>query len=221
MAQIKPRRGVSIIKLTVFGATGRTGQFIVQQALTQGHEIVAYVRTPSKLTVTHENMSIVQGDMNDAAQIEAAISGADAVISALGPTQNKPDYQLTRGIGHILAAMQTHDVKRIVLSTGAGVRDPQDQPGMFDKIMGTMLKLLAKHVLEDSQRMVEKVKASDSDWTIVRVPMLVDKPATGTIRAGYIGKDIGSRLTREDMATFMLAQVDDDRWLRQSPAISN
>lgn len=209
------------MKLTILGATGRTGQELVEQALEAGHEVVAYVRNPAKLTQEHANLRAVTGDLEDEAALREALHGADAVLSGLGPVGNKPDYVLGRGMPHVVAAMQAEGVSRIVLSTGAGVRMPGDTPGLFDRFMGFLLNTFAKHVLEDSRRMVTAVVESDLAWTIVRVPVLNDNPATGNVRVGMVGQGTGTKLSRADMAAFMLEQVESDKYLHQAPVISN
>jgi hypothetical protein len=71
------------------------------------------------------------------------------------------------------------------------------------------------------EQVVDKVRHSGLDWTIVRAPMLTEGPATGRVREGYVGKDIGPRLTRADLAAFMLKQLDTETYVGQAPAISN
>lgn len=209
------------MKIVVFGATGGTGQHIVEQALASGHEVVAFARTPSKLRAQHERLSVVQGDVQDAERVKTAVAGVDAVISALGPTSNTADYQVTKGTKNILAAMEKHDVRRLVVSAGAGVGDPNDEPRLINKLINVALKLFSRHVYEDMKRVVETVRASDVDWTIVRAPMLTDNPKSGNVRVGYVGKGMGPRLARADMAHFMLQQLEDETYLRKAPAISN
>ena len=70
------------MKLIVFGATGGTGQHIVQQALAQGHMATAFVRNPAKFGVSHPNLRIVQGDVMDTVAVERAMPGHDAVLAA-------------------------------------------------------------------------------------------------------------------------------------------
>jgi hypothetical protein len=103
---------------------------------------------------------------------------------------------------------------------GAGVGDPKDQPGVMDKAITFILKLTARNVYEDMKRVAEIVRASDRRWTLVRAPMLTDNPGTDDVRAGYLGKGVGSRLSREDLAAFMLEQVESDAYLREAPVIS-
>ena len=178
-------------------------------------------RSPSKLEGTHERLSIVEGDVTDPAPVYRAIAGADAVLSVLGPTSNAPTYTVSKGMGHIIAAMEEHGVRRLIASVGAGVRDPQDEPTLVDRLFAALVRLFSRHVYEDMARMAGQVRASNLDWTLVRVPMLTDDPGTGSVRAGYLGGDVGIRLSREDLARFMLDQVDQPTYLCQAPVISN
>ena len=209
------------MKLAVFGATGRTGRHVVEQALERGHEVTALARSPQKLDAYRERIAIVGGDVQDADAVQEAIAGADVVISVLGPTENVPDYQVTRGTGHILDAMKRHGVERLIVSAGAGVSVPKDEPGLFNKLINVFLKLFSRHVYEDMKRVVATVRKSDVDWTIVRVPMLTDDAPKGEIKVGYVGKGMGPRLARADMASFILDQVEDDAYVHEAPAISN
>lgn len=209
------------MKLAVFGGTGRTGQHVIRQALAQGHEVSALARTPSRLSITDPRLHVIQGDAADAECVSNTIAGADAVISVLGPTENTPDHKVTRATRHILSAMDQHHVRRLILSVGAGVRDPNDAPKMVNNVINAALKLISRHVYEDMLEAATVVRQSTVDWTIVRVPMLTDDPATGTVITGYVGKGTGMRITREDMARFILDQLHDSTYTHQAPAISN
>ena len=206
--------------LAIFGGTGRTGQHLVQQALDQGHQVTALARTPSRLPQTSDHLTVVQGDVTDPSAVQRAVAGADAVISVLGPTKNEPTFEISRGTQNILSAMQQSGVKRLIIAAGAGVRDPQDKPGLFDKAIGLLLKLVSRYVYEDMLRTVELVRSSDRDWTVVRVPMLTDSEKTGQVKVGYLG-GVGTRIDRADMADFILQQVHSDRYLCASPVISS
>lgn len=209
------------MKLTIFGATGRTGVHLVQQALAAGHEVTAFVRSPEKMTIQHDELRVVQGDVFDAAQVATAVAGADAVLSGLGPVKGGPDNVMAVSARNIVAGMQQHGVRRLIWSTGAGVADPQDRPTLINKLIGILLKLFSGSVLEDSLRGVEVIKQSDLDWTIVRGPMLTDGAHTGNYKATYVGPEMNRTLARANFADFMLSQVDDDAWLRKMPAVSD
>ena len=209
------------MKIAIFGGTGRTGVHLVQEALAAGYQVAVLARTPAKLTLKNNALKVVQGDVKDAKAVEQTIAGAEAVISVLGPTSNKPTFEVSQGMANILSAMKIQGVRRLILSAGAGVADPNDAPKLFNHVMNFLLKMMAKNVLADMSKVVEMVRSSDLDWTVVRLPMLTDDPKTGSIKVGYVGKGMGSRIARVDIAGFMLEQVKDKTYLRKSPAISN
>ncbi len=208
------------MNIAVFGGTGRTGRHVVEQALAAGHSITALARTPAKLP-KHERLVVIGGDVQDPSAVEKTVAGSEAVISVLGPTSNEPTFEVSKGMRHILAAMQKHGVRRLIISAGAGVGDPNDTPKLSNKAINLLLKLLARNVYEDMKGAVDVVRASEHDWTIVRVPRLIDGPKTGLIKVGYVGNGMGMQINRADMAGFMLDQLQNGAYIRKAPAISN
>jgi putative NADH-flavin reductase len=208
------------VKIAVFGATGRTGQPLVKEALAEGHEVVALARDGAKMGVSHERLRVVQGNVLDGSKVEEAVAGSDAVVSVLGQVKDSPKDVQTRGTQNIVAAMKKHGVGRLVSLTGAGVRDPGDQPKLVDKAFGFLLKRLQPHVLEDGERHAEVIKGSGLEWVIVRGPRLTEGPKKGTYRVGLVGKDSGTQVSRADLAEFILRQVTSDEYVGQMPVVS-
>ena len=209
-------------RITVFGATGGTGKQLVEQALASGNEVGAYVRNPSKLSITHEHLSIVQGELSDAALIERVVSGADAVMSVLGPRGGSKNKPLTQGMQNIIAAMKKQGVRRLIITSTLSAKDPNDKPEFRTRVLVGLVKRTMNDAYEDIVNVAEAVRASDLDWTIVRLTMLNNKPKSGKVRAGYIGRgEVGSGISRADIADFMLSQIEDEKYVRQAPAISN
>jgi putative NADH-flavin reductase len=208
------------MKLVVFGASRGVGYQVVEQALQAGHHVTAFVRTPSKFTLQHPNLSLVQGDSIDAAAVEKAIAGQDAVISALGPTRPPVPGMMETSAKNIVAAMKKQGVRRLISTTGAGVRQPEDQPKLADRLIGVLLNLLAKDVVLDSAANVKVIQDSDLDWTVVRYPRLVDGPRTNKVRVGYVSKDSSTQLSRADGASFILKELTEKNWLRKLPLAS-
>ena len=197
-------------KIAVFGATGGTGKQVVEQALASGYEVVAYARNPSKLSITNEHFSIVQGELSDAASIENAVTGADAVISTLGPRGGSKNKPLTYGMQNIIAAMKKQGVRRLIITSTLSAKDPNDKPEFRARFLVGIVKRTMNDAYEDIVSVAEAVRASELDWTIVRLTMLNNKPKSGKIRAGYVGMgEVGSGISRADIADFMLNQVDD------------
>lgn len=210
------------MKIALFGASGRTGIPLVTQALAKGHEVVAFVRTPAKLTMQHAKLTVVQGDVADAAAVEQVFNAPiDAVVVALSPMKDSPPDMLARAADNIVGGMQRHGVRRLIWMTGAGVAAPEDRPKLINHLIRFALKTLAGEVLRQSEEAVRKVQASGLDWVVVRAPMLTDGPHSGTYRVGWVGVNTGPRLARADAADFMLTQLNDSTYLRQAPVVSN
>ena len=208
------------MKIVVFGASRGMGLNVVEQALQTGLVLTAFVRTPSRFTLQHPGLILVQGDSTDAAAVEKAMAGQDAVISTLGPTRPPMRGMMESSARNIVAAMKKHGVRRLVSTTGAGVRQPEDQPKLADHVITALLKLLAKDVWLDSARNVEVIRDSGLEWTIVRFPRLVDGPATGKVRAGYVNKESSTQLSREDAAAFVLQELVEKKWVGKLPMAS-
>jgi len=208
------------MRIIVFGASGGIGKHVVQQALEGGHQVTAFVRNPDKLSIEHPNLSIFQGDVMEAEKVEQATAKQEAVISTLGPTRPPVPGMMETAAKNIVNGMQKHGLKRLISTTGAGVRDPKDQPKLFDKFMKALLTLMARDVLLDSEANVSAIRASDLDWTIVRFPRLTDSRHSGKYRAGYIGKDSGSQISRADGADFILRELETGEYIHQAPIVS-
>lgn len=210
------------MKLVIFGATGGLAKQLVKQALEGQNDVVAYVRDPSKLNFTDEHLSIIRGELTDLALIENSIKCADAVISALGPRGGSKSKSITRGIQTIIGAMQNTGVSRLIISSTASVTDPNDMPDRKVQSLVSFVKRMMYDAYEEIISVAEIVRKSDLDWTIVRLIMLNNKPGSGIIKACFLGKgEVGLRISRADVAKFMLDIVQDGRYMHEAPVISN
>lgn len=208
------------MRVAVFGATGGTGHLVVERAPEAGYGVVAFARDPSKLGVKHERLSVVGGDVLDADLVDEAVSEADVALVALGHAKGSPENVQTEGTRRIVEAMRRHGVRRLVSLTGAGVRDEEDWPKLADRAIVALLARLQPAVLEDARRHVEVIRESGLDWTVVRAPRLTDGPRTGRYRVGYVGRESGTKVSRADVAEFMVGQVGDGAWIRRMPVVS-
>jgi len=210
------------LKLTIFGSTGGTGKQVVEQAVAAGNHVVAYVRNPSKLEFIHKNLTIVEGELADQMMIEQAVSGVDAVISVLGPRSGSKDKPITRGMQNIIAAMNKYGVRRLIVSSTLSVKDPNDLPDFKAKFLVNFVKLTMRSAYEEIISVAEIVRKSDLDWTMLRLTTLTNSLKSGKVKVGYLGKgEVGMRISRADLAEFILKQVQNTKYLRQSPVISN
>ncbi len=206
------------MKIAVFGATGRTGRPVCEQALDRGHEIVVHARSPDSVPFATDRVTIVEGDAYTGDSVSEAVEGVDAVVSVLGQGDGSPDNLLTVAGDCITDAMTEAGVSRFVTLVGAGVREDGESVSLGGKMMGVLLKLLARDVLEDAESHVESIRETDLEWTVVRVPRLSQSDSTGAYRAGEI--DLGfDAIDRADVARFILDCLEDDRYVREMPKV--
>lgn len=201
--------------IALFGATGGTGRQVLEQALAQSHAVSALVRDPSKLA-EQPGLTLVVGDVLNQAATTRSIQGADAVICILGSHGSGEPIEAL-GTRAILEAMRDTGVRRLIAVTSLGVGDSREQISWaFRVIMDLTLKpiMMAK---EEQERLI---KASGLDWTIVRPGGLTDGPRTGAYRFGRDRSIKGGRISRADVADFVLRQLTDPTFIHQTPAVS-
>jgi len=211
------------MKLAVFGATGGVGRHVVTQALDRGDSVTAYVRNPAKLDITHSSLTVIAGELTDRDAVRRAVTVADAVISALGPSLDRKatGTPLVEGTRTIVEAMQAEGVERYIGMATPSLRDPRDTRSLLGMVVPFMGRTFLKRAYRELLEMSEIVTGSSLNWTIARFTQPKDGERTATVRAGFLGKDkIGAAITRADIAGFLLDQTTDTRFRRAAPAIS-
>ncbi len=208
------------MKLTVFGATGRTGVEIVEQALALNHEVIAVVRDPAKLGEFQSKVRVVRGDSTDPRTAEDAVSGTDAVLSALGHAGDSSSDFFSRSASNIVQAMKIQNIKRLVVLTNVAAHDPSDRPGLYNRILLLMLKLSMGRIARDTAEEARIVSESGLDWTLVRANVLTNGPLTKKYRIGAFDRNAGTRISRADVADFMISCAIDGKYVRAMPLIS-
>jgi putative NADH-flavin reductase len=205
------------MKVIVFGATGGIGRLLVAGALELGHAVTAFVRNAQSLE-PRDGLRVIQGDIFDAQSVGDAIDGHRAVLSALGARTLKVEPVLSRAIPLIINGMHFHSVDRIVTVGAAGALYPAGkyQPPIASVLFAIIRATVLRHPMADQRAQERLLAASDLDYTIVRAPRLTDDPATGTYRVLPDALPSSSRrISRADVADFMLQQLVDPRFHRR------
>lgn len=207
------------MKILILGATGATGQHLVKQALSAGHAVTAIVRDPAKVP-TQPNLTIVKGDVNSATDLEPLMRGQDAVISALGPRAKGDPICATSSVATV-TAMKKAGLKRVVWLSAGGVGDSRAAITKASFVFGNIIlplflaKAYANHLIAE-----DTLKASGLDWTVLRPVQLVDKKTGNPAAAAPLGTPPpGLKISREDVAAFMLNELECAAHLRTMPIL--
>lgn len=207
--------------VALFGATGQTGMKFLELALQNGYNVKALARTPEKLALQHPNLTIVKGDVLRQQDVDQTVEGTDIVVSLFGHVKGSPKWLQTDGTRNIIAAMQKFAVNRIISLSGGGLPFPEnDQPKFADRLIRTIMKIAVPKILNDAIAHADVLKASDKKWVIVRGPRLTNDPGLGTYRVGWVGVNASTKISRADLAEFILKQVEDESFNFQMPFVS-
>src|SRR6202790_5508026 len=207
-------------RVLIVGATGGTGRQLVAQALERGYAVTALVRDPSALRIEHSRLHVMRGDVLEYPSVEAAMPAQEVVLCALGHKRFfKPTRILSEGTRNILRAMETHGVRRLVCETALGIGDSAGRMGLWYTFF--VIPFILPFYFWDKTRQERLIAASRVPWVIVRPGALTD----GAKRNSYAhGRRVGSvvttvRISRADVADFMLNQMTDNTYLRAAAGV--
>jgi uncharacterized protein YbjT (DUF2867 family) len=208
------------MKLVIFGATGTVGRQVVEQALEQGHTVIAFARNLTKLDIQHPHLGFAQGDVMDASAVEQAIRGQDAVVCVLGAGKQLKSTIRSEGTRQIIQAMEKVGIRRLICLSTLGTGDSWGNLDFYWKYI--MFGFILRQVFADHERQEALVRNSNLDWTIVRPGALTDGPLTGQYRHSFPSSDrnIALQVSRADVADFILKQLSDQSSLHQTPSLS-
>lgn len=207
------------MNILIFGASGHTGQELVAQALSDSHNVTAFVRTPGKLTITHERLKVIEGNVKDYNTVENAIKNQEAVLSTLGVSkQLKNDPIVIEGIKNIIKAMEQVNVRRFIYLSFLAVGDGRKDAGFVIK---NIISRIVHNEITDHEEKERLINSSSLEFTIVRPPKLTNGLKKGLYRSGEIikAKSILPTMSRSDVADFMLKQLTDKTFLRKAVRI--
>lgn len=208
------------MKVIVFGATGATGRLVVQEALAHGHDVTAYVRNAFRLDIRHPKLMIVVGELDDEAAMAAAIEGQHAVVCALGAPVMNTDGVRAWGTQKIIDAMLKTHVNRLVCLSSFGVGDSYEHlPPLYRY---AIVPFLLRRVIKDHNAQENIVRRSGLQWTFVRPVNLTHAHKTGryVCGAGKPAQKLSMKISREDVAAFMVSQLSDSTYLHKAPFMS-
>ncbi len=215
------------MKVLILGATGKTGSLVVDHALEKGHEVTVLVHDPAKFAEHRDpadrgidrRVAVFKGDATNPTDVRAAIAGQQAVIDTIGgTTPYKEVHTEAEAAKVILAEMQAAGAKRLIVISALGVGESAEQAPFWYRylLMPTFLRGSTK----DKADMESEVNASNIDFVIARPPMLSDDAPTGSVRV-IETHETGHKITRTDLAEFLVDQLTTDQYLGQAVTVVN
>lgn len=209
-------------RLVIFGASGKVGRLLVDQALERGHKVTVVVRDSSRFSTKHENLKLVVGQVTNPKSVAAIIKGHDAVLSAVGVKSFINIDIFSKSASSILCGMKQHGIKRFICITSGVIED--DDPA-FDIMMRLLIRpIIMRSMIRDMRRLEVILKNADwAEWTTVRPGgNLIDGPLTGNYKVSprFVPTDRSSLdIPRADVAHFMLNILESDEWIHGTPTI--
>ncbi len=180
------------MKLTVLGATGRTGVHVLDRALAAGHEVTAAVRNPAAISNRDRRLRVMESDVTSAESLAEAMRGSDAVCTVLGSTSpRKPTTLYSASIAAVIGAMGQTGVRRVVAVTAIPAEPDELKTFMDRHVVHRLLHVFFGGGYDDMVRMEQLLRTSDTDWTVLRPPRLTDARPRDRYRTA-----VDSRLAR-------------------------
>ena len=224
----EPDQGSAATQPTIalIGATARSGREIIRQGLAAGYRIKGLARTPSKLDLEHDNLTLFQGDVRDQASLEAVLTGDEVVVSMVGfptptdPTADVGEVDIYTVMGsNLIAAMGNKGNRRLIMASSTGVEHrvavDSERPPPDDLTAGWRWN--ARYLYNDMYEMERMIAKSGLDYILLRPGFLVQAPARQDIKLSLDGNTPAARVvTSADFAAFILDNLVADDYLNQA-----
>lgn len=205
------------MKIAIIGATRGIGLAMAQAALADGHEVTALARMPSRMPISHSRLRIIGGDAEDPGAIVKVVDGQDVVCDCLG-TKNvtKTITMFSRCAENLSKALKPEQL--LIAVTGIGSGDSKGHGGfLYDRVF---MPIVLRRMYADKDRQERIIKSNIARWMIVRPGFLTNGPRTGRYRALTDLRGIhGGRISRADVADFMLLQAKSPQFIGQTPLL--
>jgi len=198
----------------------------VEHLLAAGHDVTAFARSAAHVSSRPGRLHVFEGDATDADAVDRAVRGHDAVVVTLGITENPLRVRLwgpartpldirSTGTRHVIAAMQRHGVRKLVVQTSYGVGATRGRLGVVDRLF---FALLLRPQIADTEIQNAAVEASELDWVLIQPVHLTaaqDAPFVST--DGATGR---MKVSRDTVGKLLAQAIDDPAFVRKTVAVS-
>ncbi|MFM9281299.1 NAD(P)-dependent oxidoreductase [Paenibacillus jiagnxiensis] len=210
------------MKLFVVGANGGIGRLIVSQALSDNHEVTAFVRRTDGLDLNHSNLKVVIGNvLEDQHKLQDAMRGHDAVISALGNglvIKGTGGKILNHAMSSVVQAMNVNSIKRLSLLMSYGAGETLSNANIFIKFLGYTF---FRKDFADLSAAEKVVVESNLEWTIAYFGSLTDETDKNKyVASSSLKTPAKLTISRACVADFVLTSVTDRKFVKQRAVLS-
>ena len=205
--------------IAILGGAGKSGRPLVEETLAAGYSVRLLLRHPQEFNLPSERLEVIKGDVRDPASVRKLLQGSHALLSTLGHTKGEPAPMMATATQNFVAIMEELGVSRCVIVTSLFVTGHEQ----LDSKTQEAADYMQQHypLFMDDRRLEFKLLSKSSlDWTYVRVPYIVQNPATGGVEVD-LNHLPGQQITAIDLAHFLISQLNDRRYVRQAPFVAS
>lgn len=219
----------------IIGGSGRTGQLIIDEGITRGHQFTALVRKSSSLE-TRDNVTTVEGTPLNPADLDKAFTATESVPTAVvvalnarragdspfaAPSPDTPPRLMADSVANSISSMKRYGVHKIVIMSSMGTGS--SFAGLNCLMQQLFTKSNMRLQMEDHNAVDAETRKSGVDFVLVRPSMLVEGLASKVKVHPDDGKGSGfmPKITRASVARFMLEALEGDNYVGRAPVIAN
>ncbi|WP_224247238.1 NAD(P)-dependent oxidoreductase [Hyalangium gracile] len=204
------------VPVLIFGASGRTGRCLVEQALEEGHTVTAFVRDLHALPARHPKLHVIKGDVLSPDAVDEAMLGQRAVLSALGFPGRRGGESLVKATANIVTAMRKYRVHRLICMAPPPMKEGWVRRGLVGRLLSPFLQ---KPPAQGWEQLLDSIRGSPLEWVLVRPTLLTNEPARRSYQVSVGWTEVPEGIPRADVAMFMLEQLQSRRYIRLAPVL--
>ncbi len=210
------------MRVLIIGASKGIGLETTRQALDNGHFVRALARSATAIAISNSNLEKFRGDALKPEDVKAALVGVDVVIQTLGVGLGdliRPVHLFSAATRVLIAAMKSQGVKRLICVTGFGAGNSRASISCLQRLP---FQVIFGRAYEDKSLQEQMIKESEFDWTIARPGVLTSGPRTGRYKVlSEANQWRHGIISRADVAVFLVRQIEDQTYVRQTPVLVN
>lgn len=207
-------------RIAIVGGTGKVGRHIAAKAVQNGYQVRMLVRNPEKITYKDNRIEVVIGDIQNIDTIRTLLKDCQSVINTFGqPIKETPIY--SKVTDNILEVMDEFEIERYIGVTGGSLTINGDKKSFMNRVGAKLFEILySKMMLDKKNEWLILQKNKQINWTLFRLPFIKESLEIANVKVSLVDMP-GTKITNQDIATYIINQIKDHKYIHQAPFISN